>query len=289
MKGLYRLNVKSPYYCAEDIKGVNLLSSSSVSLVHPFYNEERRFDLQIDLWSCWPVEVKEKVRITIIDDGSPSPVHTWITDSKLKKLAELNINVYRIEKDLMWNTPGALNLGLVTAPNEWVMIMDSDCAFDGDNWKILLAGDYDPNAVYKFPRQRHGTIEDLSNKRFLPCTMFFHKNLVWSLGGFDEGFTGEYSGGYAYFDNDLDSRLTERGHPIYIWNGAVAIEWMPSMANWEIVNRSGSHQKINRRLAGKKARIRRGEEEGEARNTEILRFPWRRVFHSVRGEGYAFS
>ena len=261
-------------------KGSDVLAEKGLTIVHPFYNERNRFELQYNNWAKWSNFVRDRVRVTLIDDGSPDPVHTYIT--KHKHLNSLNFDIYRIEQNLKWNTPGALNLGLTVAPTEWVLIMDSDCAFNSDNMETLLTADLEPNAVYKFPRQRLGNeSEDTANRRYLPCTMLMHKSLIWKFGGFDEDFTGEHSGGYAFFDSDFDLRIKEtREHPCFIWNNITATEWMPSKTKGEIVQRSKADEKINRKLFHAKTEARGPESYHNP--SPILRFPWKRTYHNER-------
>ena len=100
------------------------------------------------------------MRIVLVDDGSPDPVHTWITPSKAKRLAYFDFTIYRILEDLARNTPGALNLGFMTATTEFVLCMDSDCAFAPEQLERLLELVPREDCVYKFPRQRIGTVEE---------------------------------------------------------------------------------------------------------------------------------
>jgi hypothetical protein len=291
MDNLYRHNARKGNGPVKgSVIGPSRLHTTGVTLVHPFYGEQARFENQYKLWLDWPDSVKRLVNIVLIDDGASNPIHTWITPSKLKRINDLNLTVYRITQDLKWNTPGALNLGFTVAPDPWVLIMDSDCAFDGKNWQKLLDQKPVEEATYQFPRQRIGDkTEDTDNRRYLPCTILIHKNTVWKMGGFDEDFTGEYTGGYAFFDSDLFLRFKEESVPNYIWNGITATEWMPSQSNGEIVQRTQREERLNRQIMYRKQRQRAGTEEGSPRNTQILRFPWKRTFRSVRGEGCEFS
>jgi len=168
----------------------------------------------------------------------------------MKRISELNIGVYRITDDLKWNTPGTLNLGFTVAPDSWVLTMDSDCTFAAGDMNRFLAANPEEGAVYKFNRQRYGDpeIENLGNKRYLPCSMLLHKNLFWHVGGFDEDFTGEYSGGYALFDNYFDRRVAALEYPWYIWEDVEAIEWMPSVAAMGRDPENENHYKTNKKI-----------------------------------------
>lgn len=255
-------------------EGPVVLGDAGFTLLHPFYNERERFELQFENWLSWSDEVKSKVQIVLIDDCSSDPVHTWFTPSKIKRLCKLNIIVYRILTDLKWNTPGALNLGFTVAPTSWVLTMDSDCAFDAENIQKFMRAKPLESAVYKFPRQRYGdsSVENLNNYKPLPCAMLMHKNVFWHVGGFDEDFTGERSGGYALFDTYFDKRRASLGYDWYTWYDVLAKEWMPSVASMERPRETRDHYSINKRLMYKKL------EEHAPNKTEILRFNWDRTF-----------
>jgi glycosyltransferase involved in cell wall biosynthesis len=221
------------------------------------------------------------VNIVIIDDGSPNPVHEYTTPEQDAVLTDFNFSIYRIRKDLKWNTPGALNLGLTVATTDWVLIMDSDCSLDNENMERLLKADPEEGAIYKFPRQQVGKKgEDLTNKRYLTCTMLFHRSIFLdAIGGFDEDFTGEYSGGYAYFDNDFDARVAQSLIPVFIWNNITTTYWMPSICG--LVERTKADERVNRKLFYAKRDARRISLQ--TRNpTETLRFRYWKSYHNER-------
>ncbi len=259
------------------------LKDTRLTLVHPFYNERNRFERQVEVWRGWSDYVRSKVDILLVDDGSPNPVHTYITPEIEEILSAFNFSIHRIRKDLKWNTPGALNLGLTMAATDWVLIMDSDCSLSNEDMERLLDADPEEGAVYKFPRRQVGLeTEDLTNTRYLRCTILFHRSIFLdTLGGFDEDFSGEYSGGYAYFDVDLDSRIFKATQdiPVFIWNNITTTYWMPSIC--DLVKRNKEDERVNRRLFYAKEAER--ETTLQIRNpTPILRFRHWRSYHNER-------
>ena len=266
------------------------LLDEGLTVVHPFFNERARFDLQFDTWMSWPEEVRRKVQIIIVDDCSPNPVHEYLTRSKMKRVNRINLAIYRITTDLKYNTPGALNLAFTVAPSKYVLTMDSDCAFDAETIQKVVDMPVVDKGVYKFDRTRIGsggpatnwagkvTEENLNNTRFLPCTMLMNQNIFWKTGGFDEDYTGSRSGGYGMFDSDFDRRLEDLSIPFYVPDGIVATEWMPSVCNGEIITRDEAAHKLGKALyrLKRKANAARKNEWIE-QNREILRFQWERT------------
>lgn len=262
--------VGKPKY--RDHDGGRSLGDLGFTLVHPFYNEKQRFDLQFETWLEWPERLREKVRIVVIDDGSPSPVLSWLTPSKMKRIGSLKLSIYRVLEDLKWNTPGALNLGFMTAPTEFVLCMDSDCAFNAFYLEKFLHISPREDSIYLFPRKREGEKdENIHNTRYLPCSMLMHKNVFLAVNGFDEDFTGARSGNWGFFDNDFIRKAKTAGYRNYIWRDVEATEWMPSVCGPPL-QRERSQEVGNKKLMYQKW-------NGEVPiGREILRFPWKKVF-----------
>jgi hypothetical protein len=241
-----------------------------LSLVHPFWGEAKRFDIQFENWVKFSKNAKNKLEIIIIDDHGDPPIHTLLTSNKLKYL-DFTLLVYRITDDLKWNTPGALNLGFTVASNSWTLIMDSDCMFMPDVMDNVLDLNPSEGTVYKFDRiriEKDRTYE----KRWLTCTMLMHKRQFWGLNGFDEDFTGAWSGGYGFFDNDFDRR---RGGSRNwgVVEGIRATEYMHDLVG-RVDRDHGKHHRINRTIMTDKAMDRIPQ------NNHILNFAWEKVFDS---------
>ena len=255
---------------------------SKVSLIHPYYNDAKRLALQLKIWQDWSDTVCQNVDITLVDDGSPEPLNLSDADIKMFSDKGIKVSVYRILENLKWNTPGALNLGVAMAPQPWVLFQDSDCFFESAAWEKILILNHPSNRVGKFARKRYGNpkTEDLKNDRYLNCTMLMHKTLFFSLGGFDEDFTGQNSGGYGFFDTDFDWRAQAAGvwserwsngrH--YVYKDIIAGEWMPSICDEPVQRDPGVHHRINKTLLYAK------KNKEKAQNRQILRFPWKQVF-----------
>jgi hypothetical protein len=251
---------------------------SNVSLIHPYYKDRKRFDLQKKIWAEWSSRVCTSVDVTIVDDGSPEPLEISPEETEFFRSKGLRFSVFRIMEDVKWNTPGALNLGVMGAPQPWILFQDSDCFFESDQWEKVLDLDPKINRVHKFNRQRYGDarLENIALTRYLNCTMLMHKHLFMQMGGFDEDFSGRYSGGYGFFDTDFDWRAEKKGfwsekesngrHSVH--KHIIAGEWMPSFCG-EPVNRDHSyHHRMNKRVLYSK------KEGTSPQNRQILRFPW---------------
>jgi len=201
-------------YAPQDAGASELkLKDTRLTIVHPFYNDEKRFDVQFKNWGTYPKDLKKSIDIILVDDCSKHPLSNRITKNRLKYI-DFNFRILRITDDLKWNTPGALNLGVTSAQTDWVVFMDSDCLFKADDIEKLLSTTPEPNSVYNFERIRVSKdIEKAKITRLLGCAYLLEKETFLSVHGFDEDFTGEYSKGYGHFDNQFTNKLKKRRIP----------------------------------------------------------------------------
>ncbi|MCI0564846.1 MAG: glycosyltransferase family 2 protein, partial [Nitrososphaera sp.] len=185
------------------------LREQGLSIVHPFYDDFSRLPFHYDVWKKYRPESMEKLNFVLVDDCSARPLMGALDVSKL----ENNLHVFRIQDDLRWNTCGALNLGITQAPDEWVVCMDSDCMLFPEYLEKLLDESPDPDKFYYFKRIR--LCEQWPEKklldRYLPCAILMTKTAFLKIGGFDEDFTGAYTGGYGFFDTDLENKIKAQG------------------------------------------------------------------------------
>lgn len=254
------------------------LEELGLTIVHPFYNEKERFLVQLENWKAMSDRAKDTVHIVIADDSSNPPVHSFIPEgSKL----DFNLDIYRIEEDLKWNTPGALNLGIVERETEWVLIMDSDCLLQPEELDKLLTLRPNKDYNYWFERKRITDNPDrVKVTRFLPCSILFHEDAFITVGGFDEDFTGARSGGYGFFDNYFAMRLNETCAPKRLIKDIFITEYMEDKVGPNIQTRTGvqadTHHRTNKKLMYAKVNGTKKQ------NFAILRFDWETTFHNER-------
>lgn len=246
-----------------------------LTVVHPFFGEKKRFEMLFNNWTMYDPKIKDKLNIIVVDDHGTPPIHELMTPA-YKKHCDLNLDIMRINKNLKYNTPGALNLGIISAKTEYILIMDSDCTFSPEEMHNVMELRPDPKWNYKFPRKRvtndaHWKLND----RYLPCTMLFNKDLFLKVNGFDEDFTGEYSKGYAYFDNHFDRKVTKYGYHFGVVNWISATEYMDDVVGDRVV-RTRNDEVINKKLMYDKM-------NGVVEESKLmLRFPWELMFHNRR-------
>jgi len=244
------------------------LRETGLSIIHPFYNDFRRLPFHVKNWGSYNPESRSKLHFVLVDDYSIRPLIGVIDVSVVE-----NLYVYRVMEDLRWNTPGALNLGVMQAPTEWVCIMDSDCMFFPENLEKLLDFEPEPDKFYYFKRQRISDTmpEKLLLDRYLPCAILMTKTAFLNIGGFDEDFSGAHSGGYGFFDTDLENRIKVAGLRRQV-DGVFIHEYMEDIMGPNVHTRERVRNKglINKKLYYQKI-------AGEVpRGGKLCRFRWQR-------------
>ena len=274
-------------------RGDKSLRELGLTLMHPFFGEEQRMLKMFDIWDDWSDDVKDEVQLILIDDHGTPSVEEMFSD----RIVDYNLSVYRIQDDLKFNVPGALNLGMMMAATPWILTMDSDCAFKPDVMQRLLDFKPDRGEFYSFYRERitEGSFkgeEFLDNIKVLPCTILLHKDQFIAVNGFDEDFTGTWSTqymdqlkyrsdlerieGFGYFDNAFVHRINGEGYRYIQQHGYLVTEWMPDLVGKNTVY-GGRERTFNRR-------VWRYKQLGHIPfSTDMLRFKWERVMHNVRG------
>jgi GT2 family glycosyltransferase len=152
-----------------------------VTLVMPYYENPQFFARQLAFWAAYPPDVKAHLRVIVVDDGSPEPIH-------MPPTPPLPLRVFRIEKDVRWNWLAARNIGAHHAPEGWLLMTDMDHVVPPETARGLIDGAHRPDIVYAFARREHtGEVIAPHSASFLMTRAMF-----WAIGGYDERFSGFY-------------------------------------------------------------------------------------------------
>jgi hypothetical protein len=154
-----------------------------VNLIYAYYENGKMLDRQVEEWSKYSDEVKSKLEIHLVDDGSPN-------DPALPHLKPVGfpIHLYRVKENLVWNQTGARNLAMHNASNGWCLMMDMDCILTAKEAKKLLAMPTKDSCFY-MPQ----AVDYQGNKdRQHPNVILVQKSVFWESGGYDEDFQGFY-------------------------------------------------------------------------------------------------
>lgn len=161
-----------------------------VTLILPFYQNHQFLRRQIGWWSTYPEHVKAHLNAIIVDDGSPEPAA-----QVLEAVAHpFPIRLFRISVDVRWNWLAARNIGFHHASDGWCLVTDMDHVLPASTAEALVYGKHDLDKSYAFARIEH------SGEKVTPhsASFFMTRQLFWTVGGYDERYSGHYGSDGKY-------------------------------------------------------------------------------------------
>lgn len=172
-----------------------------------YYNNVDYLAQQIDSWIAFSETAKKRTQFLIVDDGSTigyRAVDFLNANPAIIAAGNLDIQVYEVDQDLVWNIGGARNLGFWVAPTEWVFLSDSDIVVRSPTMDYVLEL-YDrstPQTIFKnFHRRR----ADRKTFKPHPAVMLIGKKSYWKAGACDEDFIGNYGYTDVHFFHRAES------------------------------------------------------------------------------------
>src|SRR5678816_1032478 len=78
-------------------------------LIYPYYNNPRMLQLQVENWSRFEGELRDAIRIIVIDD------HSKVSPVPILEQCKAPIHCYRLASDWPWNMHEARNVGAKVA------------------------------------------------------------------------------------------------------------------------------------------------------------------------------
>ena len=146
------------------------------TLVMPYYDNPQFLERQMK-----HLMLLGGMDVIIVDDGSP----TWPAVDVMRRWAQPNVRLYRVDVDVRWNWLAARNIGVRFARTEWVMLTDMDHMLPAGTWATLVHGEHDRKIIYRFSRIGAKTHPH-------PNSWFMTHDMYWKVGGYDEALSGYY-------------------------------------------------------------------------------------------------
>lgn len=170
------------------------MSYQIVSLVMPYYENPKMLDTQVLEWLSYPSFVCTRLRVVVVDDGSrDAPALEVLRQHRMSFDSRgLDVQLYRVMKDIPWNQDGARNLGMRACNTTFALMTDMDHVLRArdalDMVEFCLQGI--PRGQYFMPRQFvKNTMQEIPRH---PNTFLFRVEDFWAMGGYDEDFAGFY-------------------------------------------------------------------------------------------------
>lgn len=185
-----------------------------LTIVMPYYENPGMLQLQFEGWASWPAKRKRRLRVILVDDGSPHYPAAEV--SRPEGLPALEI--YRVGEDRPWHQHAARNLGAHVAAEGWLLLTDMDHVLTDAAARALFkrmdAGELDEGTAYMLDRLEADTglptLNGAGQPKPHPNSFLMTRETFWRVGGYDERLTGFY-GTDAYFRRRLFTRARQ-GH-----------------------------------------------------------------------------
>lgn len=171
-----------------------------LTIFFPYYNQPTALINQLEIMSNYNEEIRKKISIFIVDDGSTKE------ECKLailqKYLDKLEITLYRIDIDIPWNMPETNNLAFRYIETDYVIRLDIDHYLDSEEIAKILDLNPKQNICYKFRRKDP---KGNPNPRNSVNSYLINKKDYWLNKGYNEFFSGHYGNDDIDFFNRMDN------------------------------------------------------------------------------------
>jgi hypothetical protein len=248
---------------------------TELTLVMAVYGQPLMLAKQIEIIGHYSADVRSKLNVVIVDDcGVPS---VSVLDVGFTAPLVKSLKLFRVDKDIPWNQPGARNLGMHHSAG-WCLMIDPDMVFDDPTMRRML------QAAEKLTRGRavkYGLKHENSGKLDMtsPNTWLLHRDDFFAVGGYDEDFAGAKGWSDVQLLDILRSCYKVENRPD-LWAHFYGTDSIPdamvkSLDRSTAANRKKRVKKVAQaRKAGGWARWAKTERVA----AERLRFPWTQLF-----------
>jgi hypothetical protein len=234
--------------------------TDKLQIAVPYYEAPKMLALQIMYWE----KLAERIEVYIVDDGSRRyPAREVIR----KKGVSFPINIFEVTENIPWNHAGARNLAMSFIQDGWALLTDLDHL-------VTHAMDYqylDEDVVYRPVRYHCKPVG--GNIRIHPHSDSYvlTKDMFWSIGGYDETFTGYWNGPFEPFRKAMKRQVPmEDTDTVWLSRRSNDTVKDANITEW---GREGSEYDIRLNPT-----MRRKQREAmRSYNPKILQFEWHRV------------
>lgn len=242
-----------------------------LTIVMPYFENPGMLRLQYGNWLAWPGKYRNRLKVIIVDDGSPEDPASNVP--RPYGLPELEI--YRVLEDRPWRQNGAKNIGAHVAPDGWLLLTDMDHMVAPETasalFKAIDKGQLDEGTAYMLDRIEADTGKPTlgrdGNPKPHPNSFLMTREMYWRIGGYDEEFTGY---GTDKLFRERVFKAAKRGHLD-----------IPLTRYWRDIVPDASTTTLGRKVpefrCDTKAVLARKATEGRQDEIKLFQLPWERV------------
>lgn len=236
-------------------------------IVIPYFENPGILELQIEHWNAIAGELRDHVKIILVDDHSiEHPAKPIFEKCKAPKA------LFRFTEPGLWTQHEARNLGAQQAAKEdlWLLMTDMDMVITAEQLYSLLSRDLDPRNHYTFERLRV-TPQGIELYRYHCNSFLVKRRAYWAVNGYDVDYCGLYGGGYGgdgSFLRQLE-RICPRKHLSDVAILNYAREAIPdaSTTQWDRDEWKAKYRAV----------FDRKRTTGDMRSIDPIRRPWERL------------
>lgn len=233
----------------------------ALNLAFPYYDNAGVLRQHLAEWLKYPTKIRDSMTVTIADDGSPTNHANDVVPADYP----IDVRIYRVDVDLVWNQCGARNLAMWHVPDDWVLVTDIDHVLEADEARKLLATRVRSGDYYIPARRR--AVDRRSYKRH-PNSYYLQRSMFWATGGCDEDFQGTYGS-----DSTFRRALQECGRRFEI-DACLTLYGREVIAD---ASTTKWGRKDSPYHASNFEHLREKKKQGAYKAVNPLRFPWHRV------------
>lgn len=185
-----------------------------LTIVLPYFQNPGMLTEQRKIWSSYPVAVRARVHVIVVDDCSPKSLRVSHKAQTYQGLA--SFRAFRLLEKTRWNWLACRNLGAKMATTEWLLLTDIDHGLPLVTLTRILDGALDPRNVYRFARvdaphrwpyalEACPPYKPHNDTWLMTRSMFFDDR----VGGYDERLAGCYGTSGEFKDRVM---ATARAH-----------------------------------------------------------------------------
>ncbi len=159
-------------------------------LIFPYFDNPEMLKLQVKNWDRFEGELRDAVRIIVIDDHSkkdPVPI--------LEK-CKAPVMCFRVSTRHEWNQHQCRNIGAKVAgdDNHWLFMSDIDIMLTPEMAYTMLTKELDPGRYYTMERTFY---PDFLGRKTHPNTFLVRRGAYWQVNGYDLDLIPIGGGGYG--------------------------------------------------------------------------------------------
>lgn len=168
-----------------------------ITLVMAYYENPGMLQRHYDAWRKFDPTLWDHLQVVVVDDGSPN----YPAKPPERPPFSIDLQIYRVHKDVRWNQDACRNIGVSHAQTNWVLLTDIDHEVTEETWKYLVTRAWDDAVAYKF---RRVSAPDMEAYKPHPNSWLMSRKLFDAAGGYDERFAGLYG-----TDGEFRDRVSE--------------------------------------------------------------------------------